>query len=80
MAKANVNGVRIFYEIAGVGEIPLVLVHGLGHPITAGTASFPDWQSHSEFLHTTAVATVKDGMPSTQGSVREDVPDLAALI
>ncbi len=28
MAVANVNGVRLFYEVSGAGEVPLVLVHG----------------------------------------------------
>ena len=28
MATANVNGVRLFYEISGSGKVPLVMVHG----------------------------------------------------
>ncbi|MGF1473059.1 MAG: alpha/beta fold hydrolase [Rubrobacteraceae bacterium] len=28
MATANVNGVRLFYEVSGNGEVPLILVHG----------------------------------------------------
>jgi hypothetical protein len=28
VAVANVNGVRLFYEVSGHGEVPLVLVHG----------------------------------------------------
>ena len=28
MATATLNGVRLFYELTGTGELPLVLVHG----------------------------------------------------
>jgi len=28
MPVANVNGVRLFYEVTGAGKVPLVLVHG----------------------------------------------------
>jgi pimeloyl-ACP methyl ester carboxylesterase len=28
MPTANVDGVRLYYELKGTGEIPLVLVHG----------------------------------------------------
>lgn len=80
MATAKVNGVRLFYEISGVGKIPLVLVHGSwgSHhswdPVVPGLAeSFRvltyDRRGHSE-----------SERPPDQGSVREDVADLAALI
>jgi pimeloyl-ACP methyl ester carboxylesterase len=35
MATAKVNGVRLFYELNGTGEVPLVLVHG-------------SWDSHND--------------------------------
>jgi len=80
MAIANVNGVRLFYEISGTGEVPLVLVHGSwgSHhnwdPVVRGLAeSFRvltyDRRGHSE-----------SERPPEQGSIREDVADLAALI
>jgi pimeloyl-ACP methyl ester carboxylesterase len=28
MPTAKVNGVQLFYELSGTGEVPLVLVHG----------------------------------------------------
>ena len=28
MPTANVNGIELFYELGGTGEVPLVLVHG----------------------------------------------------
>jgi pimeloyl-ACP methyl ester carboxylesterase len=80
MATANVNGVRLFYEITGTGEIPLVLVHGswVSHHswdlvVPRLARSFRvlayDRRGHSESQRLTV-----------QGSIREDVADLAALI
>lgn len=80
MATVNVNGVRLFYEVSGTGEVPLVLVHGSwgSHHnwdlvVPALAKSFRvltyDRRGHSE-----------SERPSEQGSVREDVADLAALI
>src|SRR5262245_17929421 len=36
MATVKVNGVRLFYELNGTGDIPLVLVHG-------------SWDSHHDW-------------------------------
>ncbi len=80
MATANVNGIRLFYELSGTGEIPLVLVHGswVSHHdwdlVVPGLAdSFRvltyDRRGHSE-----------SERPTKQGCIREDVNDLAALI
>lgn len=80
MATASVNGVRLFYHLSGTGEVPLVLVHG-------------SWDSHHDW--DLLVPTLADSFrvltydrrghssserPSRQGSVREDVADLAGLI
>jgi len=80
MATAKVNGVRLFYEINGTGEVPLVLVHG-------------SWDSHNDWdrvvprlANSFRVLTYdrrghsKSERSTGQGSVREDVADLAALI
>ena len=80
MAKANVNGVELFYELNGMGETPLVFVHGswVSHHswdlvVPRLAESFRiltfDRRGHSESQRLTA-----------QGSVRDDVADLAALI
>jgi pimeloyl-ACP methyl ester carboxylesterase len=80
MATANVNGVRLFYELHGNGEVPLVLVHG-------------SWDSHHDWdllvprlTKSCRVLTYdrrghsqSERLPG-QGSVRDDVADLAALI
>lgn len=80
MAKAEVNGVRLFYDLNGTGDVPLVLVHG-------------SWDSHHDW--DLVVPRLADSFrvltydrrghshserPTGQGSVREDVTDLAALI
>lgn len=80
MPTARVNGVRLFYELTGAGGDPLVLVHGSwdSHhdwgPVVPRLAEsfrvlFYDRRGHSQ-----------SERPSGQGSVREDVGDLAALI
>jgi pimeloyl-ACP methyl ester carboxylesterase len=80
MATANVNGVRLRYEVTGREGVPLVLVHGswgshhgwdLVVPGLAGSFQVVtfDRRGHSE-----------SERPSRQGSVREDVADVAALI
>ena len=80
MATAEVNGVRLFYELQGTGAVPLVLVHG-------------SWDSHHDWdlvvprlAEAFRVLTYdrrghsQSERPTGQGSVREDVADLAALL
>jgi len=80
MATAQVNGVRLYYELQGGRETPLVLVHG-------------SWDSHHDWdlvgpalAESFRVLTYdrrghsQSERPDGQGSVREDVADLAALI
>lgn len=80
MATARVNGVRLFYELHGGGVVPLVLVHG-------------SWDSHHDWdlvvprlgksfrvLTYDRRGHSQSERLSGQGSVREDVADLAALI
>ena len=77
---AEVNWVRLFYALDGAGACPLVLVHG-------------SWDSHDDWdlvvprlAEPCRVLTYdrrghsKSERPNGQGSVREDVADLAALI
>jgi pimeloyl-ACP methyl ester carboxylesterase len=80
MATVTVNGVRLYYELAGAGEIPLVLVHGAwtSHrnwdqvtPLLAGSFRVLryDRRGHSQ-----------SERPPGQGSILEDAADLAALL
>ena len=80
MATITVNGVRLFYELGGTGDIPLVLVHG-------SWASHRNWDLVVPGLAQSFRVLVYDRRghsaserPAAQGSVREDVGDLAALI
>jgi pimeloyl-ACP methyl ester carboxylesterase len=77
---AHVNGVRVAYELTGSAEVPLVLVHGSwgSHhnwdPVVPALAQqfrvvTYDRRGHSD-----------SERPPGQGSFREDVADLAALI
>lgn len=80
MATAKVNGVRLFYELNGTGEVPLVLVHG-------SWASHNDWDlvvprlaKSFRVLSYDRRGHSSSERPAGQGRVREDVDDLAALI
>jgi pimeloyl-ACP methyl ester carboxylesterase len=80
MATAKVNGVRLFYELHGRAELPVVLVHG-------------SWDSHDDWdlvvprlAESFRVLTYdrrghsQSERPVGPGSVDEDAADLAALI
>jgi pimeloyl-ACP methyl ester carboxylesterase len=80
MATATINGVQLFYELGGAGETPLVLVHG-------SWASHHNWDLVVPSLVESFRVLVYDRRGhsesqrlAAQGSVREDVADLAALI
>jgi pimeloyl-ACP methyl ester carboxylesterase len=76
----SVNGVQIFYELDGHGDVPLVLVHG-------SWGSHHGWDLVTPALRTSFRVLAYDRRghsqserPHAQGSVREDVADLAGLI
>src|SRR5512145_308075 len=80
MATANVNGVRLFFEQRGGGGDAVVLVHG-------SWDSHVDWDLVLPRLADSFRVVVYDRRGHSrserstgQGSVREDVADLAALI
>jgi pimeloyl-ACP methyl ester carboxylesterase len=80
MATGNVNGVRLFYELSGTGEIPLVLVHG-------SWVSHHDWDFVVPSLADSFRVLTYDRRGHSesesltrQGSIRKDVADLVALI
>jgi pimeloyl-ACP methyl ester carboxylesterase len=80
MPSAEVNGVRIFHELTGSGEVPVVLVHG-------SWISHQDWDLVAPELARTFRVLAYDRRghsaserPEGQGSVGDDAADLAALI
>ena len=79
MSHETVNGVRLFYEVLGSGE-PLVLVHG-------SWGDHHNWDELAPLLAAEFQVVAYDRRghsdserPAGQGSVHEDVDDLAALI
>lgn len=75
-----VNGVRLSYEVTGTGEVPLVMVHGSWiarrqwDPVVAQLADSFRVLTYDRRRYSDSER------PSGQGSIRENVADLAALI
>jgi pimeloyl-ACP methyl ester carboxylesterase len=80
MAIDTFNNVRLRYELTSDGDVPLVLVHG-------------SWGSHQQWVSVASSLSQsfrvlsydrrghsESERPTGQGSVREDVADLIALI
>jgi pimeloyl-ACP methyl ester carboxylesterase len=80
MATAVVNGVRLSYEISGTGEIPLVMVHGSWFTRRVWDPVLPQLAESLRVVTYDRRGHGESEQPSGQGSVREDVGDLAALI
>lgn len=80
MAMAKVNGVRLFYELNGAGEVPLVLVHGSWDSHNDWDLVVPRLAGSFRVLTYDRRGHSKSERPTGQGSVHEDVADLAALI
>jgi pimeloyl-ACP methyl ester carboxylesterase len=80
MPTANVNGVRLFYELSGTGEVPLVLVHGSWDSHHDWDFVVPQLAKSFRVLAYDRRGHSQSERPPGQGSVREDVADLAALI
>lgn len=80
MPTANVNGVQLFYELTGTGEIPLILVHGSWASHHIWDLVVPRLAESFRVLAYDRRGHSESQRPTGQGSVREDVADVAALI
>jgi pimeloyl-ACP methyl ester carboxylesterase len=80
MATAVVNDVRLAYEISGTSEIPLVMVHGSWFSRRVWDWLVPQLTESLRVVTYDRRGHGESERPSGQGSVREDVADLAALI
>lgn len=80
MATAHINGVQLFYELSGTGEVPLVLVHGSWVSHHSWDLVVPRLVQSFRVLAYDRRGHSESQRPTAQGSVREDVADLAALI
>ncbi len=79
MPKALINGVNLYFEEAGDGD-PLVLVHGSWGDHHNWDLVVPELsKSFRVFTYDRRGHSLSD-RPAAQGSIREDVDDLAALI
>jgi pimeloyl-ACP methyl ester carboxylesterase len=79
MPNARVNDVELYYELSGSGE-PLVLVHGSWGDHAAWRFVVPAVDEAFQVLTYDRRGHSGSERPSGQGSVHEDVGDLAALV
>ncbi|MEW6269133.1 MAG: alpha/beta hydrolase [Thermodesulfobacteriota bacterium] len=80
MATAVVNGVRLFYELTGTGDVPLVLVHGSWDSHAAWDLVVPRLAESFRVVVYDRRGHSASERVAGQGSVREDVADVATLI
>jgi pimeloyl-ACP methyl ester carboxylesterase len=80
MATAKVNGVQLFYELSGSGEVPLVLVHGSWSSHDTWRLVVPELAESFRLVTYDRRGHSASERPDGQGSVHDDVADLAALI
>jgi len=80
MAIETVNGVRLRYELSGSGDVPLVLVHGSWVSHHNWDLSVPGLAQSFRVLTYDRRGHSESERSDGQGSVIEDVGDLAALI
>ena len=80
LATANVNGIRLFYEVSGEGEVPLVFVHGSWGSHHNWDLVVPGLAESFRVLTYDRRGHSDSERPPEQGSVHEDVADPAALI
>lgn len=80
MEIVNVNDVQLACEIQGNGEIPLVMVHGSWVSRRNWDLVVPHLKNSFRVVTYDRRGHSESERPTRQGSIREDVDDLAALI
>lgn len=80
MSISHINGVRIYWEIAGDTGEPLVLVHGSWGDHENWASVVPAFSASFRVLRYDRRGHSQSERPPGQGSVRDDVTDLAALL
>ncbi|MEW5979503.1 MAG: alpha/beta hydrolase [Acidobacteriota bacterium] len=80
MPISSVNGIQIYWEINGDAGDPMVLVHGSWGDHESWAAVVPDLARRFRVLTYDRRGHSRSGRPPGQGSVREDVADLAAVL
>ncbi|MDQ6846712.1 MAG: alpha/beta hydrolase [Candidatus Dormibacteraeota bacterium] len=79
MPLATLEGASIFYEITGDGD-PLILVHGSWADHHTWDLAVPTLAQHFKVITYDRRGHSQSTVPPGQGSVRDDVNDLAELI
>ena len=79
MPTAVFNGVKLYYEEAGSGQ-PLVLVHGSWTDLRSWDMVVPSLAERFRVVTYDRRGHSRSERPAGQGSVHEDVADLAAVI
>ena len=80
MSTLSVNGVRLHVQTTGAGDVPLVMVHGSWASHQAWDFVVPRLAEHFRVVTYDRRGHSRSERPDEQGSVRQDVADLAALI
>jgi len=80
MTTTIINGVQLYWELAGEAGEPLVLVHGSWVDHHNWDAVVPLLSQSFRVLTYDRRGHSQSERPATPGSIREDVTDLAALI
>lgn len=80
MATTKVNGVHLFYQVGGEGSPSLVLVHGSWSSHRSWDLVVPELTRHFQVAVYDRRGHSDSERPAAQGSVIEDVADLASLL
>lgn len=80
MPTIAVNGTQLYYELAGVSEIPIVMVHGSWGDHHNWNAVVPLLSRSFRVLTYDRRGHSRSERPPTQGSLLEDAMDLASLL
>lgn len=80
MPISRINGIRIYWEINGTAGDPLVMVHGSWGDNQNWASVVPALSRSFRVLTYDRRGHSRSERPAGQGSIREDVADLAALL
>jgi pimeloyl-ACP methyl ester carboxylesterase len=80
-AYAPVNGINMYYEIYGEGDLPLVLIHGGGSTIQSSFANFlPLLADYGKIIAVELQAHGRTSDRDAPESFEQDADDVAALL